>query len=313
MTYFFGFPDVMVDFHFPEGKDQSRTSLPWYWWIGPPAQPSYFVYLGGPWGPGWLRMKIAPIIKILPEDTQVETPTPVLGFAADTVKAPAGNPNAQGLQKNAPLDPVGLVQAMTSGATPDVSWGRFKFTDQFFWDVLGKKKPQFSVVQGKPTQIIPPNTKNPPPPISKTISDAVKDWKSRWNFGAAAFNTQAQLACDTNHIDPVYPFPVTKFAVPLPTSTVVSDLSQAFQAGEYYLGPVPGGFWFEQGSVQIFKQAYSFSMQVGQLSLDNWDQSTFPPTPLQVGPITKFSASQDCSGYGQSTFPLAGPQIIGGG
>src|SRR6266699_1986646 len=147
MSYFFGFPDVLVNIHFPRKGLNASESLPWYWWLGPPEQPYYFQYIGSEaGGNGWQRTQNAPMIKILHADTQRLQPTPVLGFST-------------------------LENAIDKGAQ-DAAWGRFQFTEKFFWKVLGKKKPQFQSIQGRPTVVNQPNSR-PQKPIARQISDAV--------------------------------------------------------------------------------------------------------------------------------------------
>lgn len=290
MPYSFGFPDVLVDIHFPHDNQGSplNESLPWFWWLSPPERPFYFQYIGTqakPPGRGWQRTQNAPMIKILPIDTQVLQPTPVLGFKT-------------------------LENAIDLGA-PDQAYGRFQFTDPFFWKVMGVKRiPDFTVVQGRPTG--PSKQK---PPISTVIKNNVTKWKNQWNFGASDFNKKAAAPLPSLVDGVAYEFPSTQFAVPLPTSTNIPTLAQQAQEGAFYLGPIPGGFWFLGGAVEIYKQAYSFHMNVGQLSFENWRMDVFPPQRTGF-PGSVFAGgfeTRDCSGYGQTTFPLQGPQIIGGG
>lgn len=288
----FGVTSRLVDIHFPDknanpGRPPKgpNASYPWYWYIGPPEAPYYYQYIApqaGTGGRGWQRTQNFPMIKILHADTQVLRPTPVLGFSS-------------------------LEDAINrSGAGgPDFSWGRFNFQDPFFWKVMGVKKPEFTTIQGRPTQTV----KTKAPPIAQTISRTVNQWKSFWNFGASNFNTNAAAGLPNDgHTE--YPFPKTEFAVPLPTDPTIAGLAAGFDAGAFYLGPIPGGFWFLEGTVAIYKQAYSFHMGVSQLDLRHWDQSVFPPQPID--PNSTFETF-DCSGYGLTTFPTAGPQIIGGG
>lgn len=289
MPYGFGFPDVLVKIHFPHSgnQDQSSESLPWFWWITP-QRPFYFQYIGTQvGGHGWQRTQNAPLIRILPIDKQHLTPTPLLGFKT-------------------------LENAIDGGA-PDSAWGRFEFADKFFWKVMGEIKPEFTVVQGRPTQI----GKTKKPPIGGVIRQVTQRWRKWWNDGAKSFNENAQLAVNqSGGGDAFYPFPSTEFAVPLPVSTNVSELAAQEAAQAFYLGPVPGGFWFEQGAVAIFKQAYSFNVNVGQLPINKWRFDVFPPKRTGfVGSVFAQGGfeTNDCSAYGQTSFPLAGPQIIGGG
>lgn len=293
MPYNFGFPDVLVNIHFPHGNGgfSERESLPWYWYLSPVERPYYFQYIFD--RRGWIRTQNFPIIKILPIDTQVLTPTPPFGHNS----------------LEAAIDDTG------NAFGPDSGWGRFEFTDDFFWKVMGQKKPEFTVVQGRPTQIVPKGVKDKRPPIAKVITQVVQKWKNNWNFGATAFNSNAAAAANGKgfDVDPSYPFPPTKFALPLPTSNNIAELLSQALSGSFYLGPIPGGFWFEGGLVTIVKQAYSFHMNVGQLSFDKWNMSHFPPTRTGFrGSVFRGGfETKDCSGYGQTTFPLSGPQIIG--
>lgn len=283
MPYNFGFPDTLVGIHFPAGgyqpPDAPIASYPWYWWIGPPARPYYFQFEAAPyWGNGWQRTQAYPQIRILPIDTQ-GPPKPSTNEGYTT-----------------------LENAIDNGG-PDVAFGRFKFQDNFFWKVMGVKKPEFFVREGRPeqtqAQLRNPKTK----PIDKVIGQTVKSWNTKWNFGAKTFNGNAAAGALVRPTAQ-YVFPSTQFALPLPTDPTVAGL--LFNPTKFYLGPVPGGFWFNGGTVQIYKQAYSFSMNVGQLSLQRWNQSVFPPTRNPSGFKTF-----DCSGYGQTDFPLSGPQIVG--
>lgn len=292
MVYNFGMPDVLVGIHFPHGNQGKPLveSLPWYWYLSPPERPYYFQYIGPlAHGFGWQRTQNAPLIKILASDTQTLTPTPVLGFSS-------------------------LEDAIDNGA-PDQAFGRFQFTDDFFWKVMnwpqthkGQLRPEFQVIQGRPT-----GTAKQKPPISKAITQTVTKWKNQWNFGASNFNASVASVLPSNADGVAYPFPKTQFAVPLPTATSVPDIAAAAVAGDTYLGPIPGGFWFSGGQVKIYKQAYAFRMNIAQLNFTDWRMDVFPPqrTHPKGDYFTGGFETFDCSGYGLTTFPLAGPQIIG--
>lgn len=268
MAYLFGMTSRLVDLSFPSGDTVSR---PWYWWF-PKQQPQLWSFISHEADPaynGWLRGPYFPIIKILAADTQKLTPYPQRGFEK-------------------------LEEAIEKGA-PDGDFGRFEFTDGFFWKVNGISKPAFASIRGTPTAQKQPGV----PPISQRISKAVKQWKGSWNQTAQAFN--ANVAAGTS--GGYYSFPQTFFDLPLPGSTSVPDIIKS--VGGFYLGAVPGGFWFQEGNVEIYKQAYSFQVNVGQLNPKVWDMSVFPPRK------SIFAGGGSYGGYGQVSFPLAGPQIIG--
>lgn len=282
--YNFGFPDVLVRINFPDtntGRPPGgpQGSYPWFWYIGPPAKPFFFQFEGSKWGNGWQRTQAFPQIRILPIDTQGEpTPTTPIGYTS-------------------------IEDAIDSGGGPDAAFGRFKFTDPFFWQVMGQKKPQFTVDQGRPTDpVIKPQGQKKP--IATIIKQTVKLWSSNWNFGANVFNQNAASGVLRRPIA-AYDFPKTRYALPLPTDPSILGLLAT--AGTTYLGPIPGGFWFNEGNVEIYKQAYSFSINVQQLSVTDWNMSHFPPTRN-----TRGFETFDCSGYGETNFPLSGPQILGG-
>ena len=289
--YSFGFPDVLVRIHFPHGNQNKplNESLPWFWYISPIERPYYFQYIGThakPAGRGWQRTQNFPMIKILPIDTQVLQPTPPLGFSS-----------------------IEDAIDRSGAAGADFGWGRFEFQDPFFWKVMGfKRMPDFQAIQGRPTG--PAKAK---PPISKIITQAVQRWKNQWNFGATDFNKKAAAPLPSDVDGVSYKFPSTQFALPLPNSDSVVTAAAQVSGQQAYLGPIPGGFWFMQGKVEIYKQAYSFHMNVGQLDFNKWRMDVFPPQRTGLTPLTQGFETDDCSAYGQTSFPLAGPQIIGGG
>jgi hypothetical protein len=260
--YNFGMPDVLIRIHFPNKENQGRPqneSLPWFWYLSPPEAPYYFQYISPnakPSGRGWQRTQNFPMIKILPIDTQVLQPTPILGFKT-------------------------LEDAIDNGE-PDAAYGRFQFTDNFFWKVMGfKRPPDFVVNQGKPTG--PAKAK---PPISTVIRNAVQRWRSHWNFGASDFNKKAGANLPSTTDGVSYDFPSTQFALPLPSAPDIATAAAQAQEQLVYLGPVPGGFWFMQGHIAIYKQAYSFHMNVGQLDFNHWRMDEWPPRRTGLTPLT---------------------------
>lgn len=282
--YLFGMPDVLIRIHFPHAED----SDPWFWWITV-QQPEFYQYIGPQaGGGGWQRTPNFPLIKILPIDTQQLRPTPVVGWAD-------------------------IGDAIEKGGLPAnqaFGWGRFKFTDKFFWRVingpqsLSKKvrMPEFKVVRGRPTKTTRGGDKTP---IAEVISEAVNRWLDYWNFGVQDYNIKAVAAVAGSPAQPRLPFPSTKFKEPLPFEETVAFFRD-HPPGTYYYGPVPLEFTKGlSGNLSfIVVPAYSYTMNIKQLHPDDWNLSKWPPVRNKHGFVT-----DDCSGYSPLpglTFPKQG-------
>lgn len=252
--YEFGFPDELVDIHFPKKKLDDKVSAPWFWYITPQT-PRYFQYLGNAWGHGWQCEEFLPIIKILPIDTRPLTPTTQVGFTS--------------------VDDVARAVYEGKPISSD-AFGRFRFTDSggffggpgpdFFFKIIGKKKPRYRTSQG----LIISKTDN----VRTLFRDAVNTWNDDWNTLAALFN-QAFQSVDGLGGYTVIP-PNSPFALPTPGPDLpLSRLSSDF--GKYYFGPMPATAIFNTGGAAFWKSAYCFNMGVGQLDATKWDMSVFPP------------------------------------
>ena len=274
----FGLIDDLVGISFPT----TITAAPWWWWFTVQT-PFYWQYVGTlAGGHGWQRTKNLPMIKILAADTQKLQPS-----------RPSGWPT--------------IDAAITQNPEQaDAGWGRFRFTDDFFWDVIGQKKPPFDSIQGVPTAL----KQQGGLPITMIMKQVTTKFKGFWNSTAASFNADAQEGTTGGY----YSFPATSFALPLPGTNNVADLANL--EGKFYLGAVPGGFWFLDGAVEVYKQAYSFTINVAQLDPKIWDMSVFPPLKqpadfILQGLFHSSSQTKNYGGYGNSDLPLAGPQIVG--
>ena len=266
--YLFGAPDVLVGINFPQGKQTG--SKPWYWYVKKQL-PFYFQYIGTQaGGHGWQCTPNLPVIKILPIDTQPIVPTHEVGFTS--------------------------VEDAIDNGFPDGTWGRFQFTDDFFWKVLGIKRPEFSSRKGIPTQ----TTRTKKTPISTTIKNSVKTWEADWNNGAGQFNAATRAV----NGDGTYNGGFTNgFAVAWPKGFTLPELQA--HAGDFYFGAIPPTAVFDTGQAYFWKQAQAFAFGIGQLDDKVWDMSIFPPRRTTF--VTSgFSSAQtkDYSGYGQVSFPL---------
>lgn len=270
-VYDFGFVDEVVAINFP-GK-----AKPWFWYY-PVQTPVYFSYVSPQaGGTGWRVGPFFGIIKILPIDSQPFVPVPPVGANS-------------------------LEEAISKYQPSKDTWGRFDFNDDFFWKVIGRKKPAF------------PPSRKPDNPLYKkkrngrAIDAAVKDWENKWNHTAQDFNGSVSEAG--------FRFPPnTYFALPLPVNPDANELLRT--RGQWYAGPIPGGFQFgvkegTAGQPAIFKQAYSFRIAVAQLDPKVWDMSVFPPRKFPRDLNAKRPKGQ-YGGYSNVSFPLSGPQIVGGG
>lgn len=274
--YRFGMPDALIRIHFPS----INFAAPWYWWF-PRQRPFYFSFLApqGGWGPGWVCKQIFGIIKILPIDTQPEVPTFAVGETT-------------------------LEDSVLNGI-PNGNFGRFQFTEDFFWRLIGLKKPQFDVIKGIPTV-----RTGAAPNIGNAIKTAVRTWESDWNGTAQSFNSAAQGVGGGGD----YGVAKSAFALPLPPpNTSIPQIENIFS--DVFFGPVPPTFIFETGKAGITKQGYGFTIRVSQLDARDWDMSVFPPRKVERGRIgfpESSAISQDYGGYsgGVLSFPFIGPILV---
>jgi len=280
----FGMPDTLVRIHFPK---KSNTSLPWFWYV-PRQTPFYFSFLDGVWGPGWVRKQIYSVIKILPIDTQPEIPVTPVGFTS-------------------------LEDAIRNGV-PDVAWGRFRFTSNYFWKTIQnlgdgttnptgpRTKPLFDVVKGIPTDRL---TGKNLVPIKTQITKAVNLWMADWNGMAASFNALCAA------IDPAgdLGFPSTTFSLPLPHFESIFDFFEQQAAEIIYMGAVPPSFIF--GALNIVKTAYAFNYKLSQLDDKKWNMSVYPPLDSTViGNGVGSAISKDYGGYSSTVdFPIQGVDL----
>lgn len=294
----FGMPDTLEAIHFPDADPNKNpsTANPWYWFY-PTQQPFAFSFLGGVWGPGWLRLPDFSIIKILAADTQTLTPIPKVGSA-------------------------NLETAIKRGI-PDEAFGRIDFRDDRFWGLVTstdeknkagpKAKPKFDVRNG---QIVARDSKTN---INSIISKAANLFASDWNGDAQAYNQQAA------GVNPVAGFryrgQAGLFSIPLPEGppTTISQFQQSLNAfigvphGPWpngaYLGSVPGSAFFNINTLTT--QAYAFNIRVAQLDPKKYNMSVFPPLDSTiVGNGSSSFNSGNYSGFGNIPFPPAGPIIV---
>lgn len=262
--YEFGFPSTLLDIHFPSGEDKT-ISDPWYWFITQQT-PYYFQYLGSQvGGRGWQCEQFLPIIKILPIDTRPLVPTSMVGFASAT-EAATRIDNGEPIASQA--------------------FGRFKVTGARFWQVIGVKKPEFTVKQGRPTN---KSGKD----IRKAIRDAVDKWTGFWNAEGNTFNAAFQGVAGDGSYTAVTGGP---FNLPLPPVGITLPQLQA-NADKYYFGAPPGTIVFDRGNAYIWKGAYCFRMGIGQLDPTEWDMSVFPPKDASK-PLSGRIASSASGNYG---------------
>lgn len=266
--YDFGFPSELVDIHFPTAS--ASDSKPWYWFVKR-QQPNYFQYLGSQaGGHGWQCTANFPLIKILPIDTQPLTPTPFVGFNT-------------------------INEAIDHGS-PDGTFGRFRFTNRDFWNVIGSQKPEFTSKLGIPTQTT--NTRKPP--LGPLIKAATTLWDDDWNATARSFSG----VCSGVSGDGSYGLAKSFFAIqPPPPNSTIPFIQE--HGDDFYFGPIPATYIFETGQALFWKQAYGFTFGIGQLDDKLYDMSVFPPQKTDF--VTREFASaktHDYGGYGLSDFPI---------
>lgn len=284
----FGWPDVLVNIHFPQDSPGAATT--WYWYY-PVQTPNYFSYLGGVWGPGWVCQPTFSVIKILAIDTVPIVAAPAVGF------------------KN-------LEDAALHG-TPDSTFGRFNFTDQWFWDVAGIDKPFFE--QNSKGIIYDPVT-HKTSTLQKKVTQAVQTWAGKWNSLAAQFNADT-VAVDpgsAHYAYPSSPFGSENFPIPLPEPNIsISQFAREFANHDIYLGPVPGTEIFRTGFAMITKQGYAFKIAIGKLNPHTWDMSKYPPRfnggepDVSTFGVHPSAGTGDFGGFSPNVnFPQSGPIIV---
>lgn len=279
----FGAPESLVRIHFPraDNGNTATQSAPWFWWYTR-QQPAYFSFLFTE----WVRLNAFSIIKILQIDPRQPIPTPFVG--------------------------VNTLEAAIKSEQPDVAWGRFRFRNEHFWELMRdngsqnrgqpRAMPAFDTVNGMPTAR--PNTGN----ISQIIRKAVTGWKTNWNTEAATYNAIAAAVPGTGFH---YPGQPSLYSVPLPAGppTTITTFQNSLENFRAYLGPIPGSAFFNINTFTT--QAYAFVLNVGQLNDQRWNMSTFPPLDSTIiGNGSASRISRDYGGYGQTDLLYAGPQLV---
>lgn len=289
--YTFGWPDELVDIHFPKRGLPKDVSLPWYYYLTQQT-PTFFQYIGtqaNPPGRGWQCTPNLPIIKILPIDTQKLTPTSQVGFSSIE----------EAVRRTNDGEPISQD-----------AWGRFNFKNSFFWKVMGLKPPTWaSFKTGLPFNPI----KAQFPPVDQYIGNAVNDWRNRWNREADQFNSMT-LRVDPNGGYGAYGPGL--YALPVPGVGYSTFPAQKLQelAGQFYFGAIPPFVTFERGQALIFKQSFAFQYEIAQLDPAVWDMNVFPPQDATAVDYEKppTAVSGLANGYNPNiAFPL-GPPIIAG-
>lgn len=285
--YDFGFPDELVDIHFPTG-DVSLVAQPWFWYITPQI-PRYFQYLGSQvGGHGWQNGEFLPIIKILPIDTRPLVPTSQVGFGSIEEAIRRTN-NGEPISQDA--------------------WGRFRFDSKgqgpgadFFFKCIGQKKPRYRSEDGLLV--------SQADAININIREAVQGWRDDWNAQTDVWNAAFQNVQGDGSYS-VIP-PNSNFALPTPRPNIpIPELQKT--VGKYYFGTMPATATFSTGNALFFKSAYCFKMEVAQLDPTIWDMSVFPPKDASAvlsGRIAS-SVSQKFGGYNKTfkDFPQNGLNI----
>lgn len=292
-VYDFGFPDVLVRINFPNGTNDN-ISEPWFWYLTVQT-PRYFQYLSpNVGGHGWQCEEFLPIIKILGIDTRPLTPTLPVGFTSieDAVVKTNANP----------------------GKVSTDAWGRFKFDPNkkqtFFWDLVGTKKPEFSKSKGLLTQ----KQGQRGQAININIRETVQKWASAWNANALLYNSAFQGVSNQGY-SVVLPNSAYDIPAPNPNETLPA-LQKALGENKQYFGSIPPTTIFQTGQPAFWKQAWCFTLNVGQLDGNKWDMSVWPPQDTtDPGYLRPPSAiSRNFGGYDPSpiasNFPLHGPIIV---
>lgn len=293
-------PERPVAIHFPEDDPNKnpKTSNPWYWYVTR-QRPYYFLFLGGVWGPGWVRRQAFPVIKILAIDTQPIVPTPTVGYAS-------------------------VEDAIKQGAPPD-TFGRIDERSQNYWDLIvkngngGNKNPNFPL-RSKPNfdvrngQIRARDSKTA---INAIMKAAANQFNGNFNSLANAFN---QIAAGVSPAGFRYPGQSSPFNFPLPDGppTTISRFQQQLDSfvqgppylqSSAYIGPISGTVFFNINTFTT--QAYAFNINIGQLDPKKWNMSVFPPLDAtKIGNGSGSFFSKDYGGYSSTPFPLHGLEIM---
>lgn len=285
--YSFGWPDELVDIHFPRGGPQKDASLPWYYFLTVQT-PRYFQYIGSQLGGrGWQCEEFLPIIKILPIDPRKLTPTAPVGFSSlEAAARRAGTPG--------------------SGLSQD-AFGRINFKNKFFWDVMGLKPPTWAdFSSGLPKSRVGDGHR----PINQYIGDTIKSWRDKWQQEAAEFNAATQAVQGSGSY---VPYGAGPFALPVPGLGAGTYELAKLQAneGKWYFGATNPFILFQRGNAAFWKQPWAFKYEIGQLDSTAWDMNVFPPQdasdPLYTKPASAISGKYN--GYGAINFPLNSPII----
>lgn len=293
--YHFGAPESLLRIHFPDDNNENTYAYPWYWYY-PLQQPQLFSFLGGVWGPGWVRQPTVPVIKILAADTQPIVPIPQVGFGSVEAAAAAGNP---------------------------ASFGRINFNPPQFWMLATEQaiqsngrvtdRPKFGNKKGL---LVNQNRGIATTSFQQQIENAVERWRDRWNSLASAYNSLAASVSPVNGFQ--YPGQANAYPIHLPDGppTSISAFSaqlalfanQANPEGRY-MGPVPGTAFFNINTITT--QGYAFTIAVGQLDDNDWDMSVFPPRRASGSLTIRPSAiSGDYNGFSSTPVPYSGPILI---
>lgn len=293
----FGAPESLLRIHFPDEDENNQRAVanPWYWWT-PKQQLLYFIYLGGIWGPGFLRAPFFPIVKILPIDTQVLHPTPFIGYTS--------------LENACKTWSLGDDNAL---------FGRFDDRLPQFWDLIvkngqgGNKNPTFPYRQKPPMDNVKGQirARDSKTNVSKVWKAAVQQFEADYNGEAADYNASASHVSPTGGFHPSDPVVASRFnfAIPSgPPTTFDRILGQLndFEAQPYgrdprYAAPISLTAFFNFNT--LFTQAIAFTIRVGQLDPKRWNMSVFPPLDSTIiGNGSASSVSKDYSGYHEGFF-----------
>lgn len=289
--YLFGWPDALVDIHFPRGGLPGNSSEPWYYYITRQT-PKYFQYLSPSFGHGWQSDHFLPVIKILPIDTQPLVPTTEVGFGSLEEAIAATNAGAPISQD---------------------AWGRFNFKDAFFWKVMGLKPPGWADFSNGLPKNKPGDANHRA--INLYIGETVKKWRTNWQAEATGFNAMTDAV---DGLGSYGQYGAGPFALPVPGLGVRTAHLPDIQAtaGEWYFGATNPYILFQRGYAAFWKQPFAFKYEIAQLSSSKWDMNVFPPRDTTLGPFEPGSTTKPPSsisgkfnGYGQISFPLTSPII----
>lgn len=294
--YDFGWPDELVDIHFPRRGDAFHRSMPWYYYLTRQT-PRYFQYISdAAGGHGWQCEEFLPLIRILPIDTQKLVPTGPVGFNS--------------------LEDAANEAATRGTKLSQDAFGRINFKNKFFWDVMGLKPPTWAnFANGLPTSRVGDGHRR----IDLYIEETTINWRDNWQNEAEEFNASTQGVDGDDGTYTAYGH--GPFALPVPgfgyETYPLPQLEKTF--GKWYFGATNPLILFERGHAAFWKQPWAFNYEIGQLDPDVWDMNQFPPRRTDVGqddPRRTFtlptSASGKANGYNPNiAFPLNSPVISG--